>query len=74
MQLELTKNHLVDMVMGTCGPNFSIMDELRILGVGYWTGGFVDKWTWNKSILQKLSEETLYNIYKKVKESWNERI
>ncbi len=67
--IELSKEDLISMVQGTV-PNYSLFDHPLIKTIGYYTGGFVDKWTWIGPALKQLSEESLMTVYKLCKESW----
>lgn len=66
MIVELNKDDLVTLVMG-CNLNSKLTTKYSKLEYGHWTGGFVDEWTWYEWVLEDLSEEELYNIYKECK-------
>ncbi len=50
-------------------PDFKYMKELIDEGLCSWTGGFVDKFNWKRSALEKLDIEELYHIYFYIKSS-----
>jgi len=70
MTIEVDKQDLVNLVKGVV-PNYELMRHFLIKPNGDYVGGFVDKWQWNVSNLKDQSEEVLYDIYKRCKESWN---
>lgn len=69
MEINLDKQDLIALVKGQT-PNYSVMDDPEIKRNGRYTGGFHDKWDWESYNLEKESEDTLYSIYNKCKNSW----
>ena len=68
MNINLSKEDLVNLVMGTSPYSYELTTYLeKQLGLGNYTGGFVDKWTWSEHALRQLTEEQLYAVYQKVK-------
>lgn len=67
MKVDLDKNDLIAMVMGK-DPGYTFLDEELVKRGGYFTGGFSDRWTWEKHKLELLSEEELVELYKMLKE------
>ena len=63
MILELTKDNLIKLVKGS-KPKSNLMGEYSKLEYGNYIGGFVDEWTWYEWVLEELSEEELYKIFK----------
>jgi hypothetical protein len=69
MKVELDRLDLMALVNGS-SPYFSAHEHPLIKKSGTWVGGHVDKWDWNKSELEKMSEEELYEIHKICRQSW----
>jgi len=69
MILDLEKSDLINLLMGT-SPNYDVMEDPTIKPYGDYTGGFVDKWSWNKFSLVDLEDETLFDMYLTCKNSW----
>jgi hypothetical protein len=67
MTIEVDKKDLVNLIAGTSLPSYDYINEFTQIGAGEYIGGFYDRWEWNKSGLEKLDENTLLEIYKKVK-------
>ena len=64
----IDKADLINMIKGT-DPGFELLDNELVKRCGYFTGGFVDKWTWESDKMKKLTEaelETLYLLLKKL--------
>lgn len=68
MTVELNKDDLKSLVMGT-SPYYNAFTNPLVKKCGSYTGGFVEKWSWN-SQLDKLSEKQLWDLYKTCKNSW----
>lgn len=71
MDVDLTKEDLINLVKGTC-PNYNVMDSMIERKLGHYTGGFRDDWTWDR--LGHLTEEELIEVYNTCKNSWNNGI
>ena len=69
MNIDLSKKDLINLIMGT-SPYYSVFKNELVKKCGYWTGGFVDQWKWNKNNLEELCESDLYELYKICEESW----
>lgn len=69
MVVELDKGDIISLVMGVT-PYYSVFEHPRVKSNGSYTGGFVDKWGWDKTSLQTLSENELYELYIICKNSW----
>lgn len=69
MTVELDKNTLVSLVKGSC-PNYNIFDNPLVKKSGRYTGGFHDKWDWDRVVLENLTEEKLWELYSLCKSSW----
>ena len=64
MTLDLTKQDLVNLVAGT-SPFYDVWKFIPDNLYSY-TGGFSDRFQWNKLGLEKLSENELYSLYRKI--------
>lgn len=73
MTVELNKEDLITLVKGLDAPN-ELMKKYKKLGIGSYTGGFVDEWRWDKYGLKELSEEELYNIFQECRSYWNKKL
>lgn len=60
IKVELDKEDLICLVNGV---DFSYIIPDLARKYGTWTGGFVDKWDWEKEELRKLTEEQLLELY-----------
>lgn len=69
MNIELTKEDLVNMVQGTA-PNYDAMSHPLITITGSYIGGFKDEWNWHRSKLMELEDYQLMEIYNVCKDSW----
>ena len=68
MKIELSKDDLVALVIGTDCP-YELINKYSKMDIGHYIGGFVDEWKWNVYGLKELSEEELYKIYQELKQS-----
>lgn len=69
MEVELKKEDIICLVKG-CEPDYNMMGELERMELGYYTGGFEDRWEWNYSTSKcwdKYSEKELYDLYLRLK-------
>ena len=62
MTVELDKQDLIALVRGT-EPSYEQMEHPLVRIHGRYVGGFVDRWEWNISSLEELSEKLLWQIY-----------
>lgn len=68
----LLHDDLVNLVTSVGPISGACIDALVKMGVGQWTGGFVDKFKWNKDELSKLDDFILFDIYCKLKREIDE--
>lgn len=66
MKVELDRSDLKALVRGE-DPGYTYLVEFEKAGYGSYTGGFVERWDWSYSGLDKCSDEELYEIYLKCK-------
>lgn len=68
MIIELDKTDIINMILGTY-PTYEQMDKFERLGLGYYIGGFDDKWVWNSysNAWKRYTEEQLFEFYKELK-------
>lgn len=69
MNVALNKKALVSLVNGT-SPNYDIFDNPLVKKTGRYIGGFHDKWDWDRTILESLTEEKLFELYTLCESSW----
>ena len=69
MKVDLEKKDLIHLVTGI-SPYYSLFEELTASGAGVYCGGFSEHWEWNKPKLEKMSEEKLFELYGRCKDSW----
>lgn len=62
MFVNLEKDDLINLVISR-SPDYEDMGKFEKLGFGRYIGGFNDRWEWSRSALEKLSEETLLDLY-----------
>jgi hypothetical protein len=67
MDVKLDRKDLESLVRGV-SPYYSVFENPLVKRCGSWTGGFVDKWSWNK--FDDLSDSQLMELYTICKESW----
>lgn len=69
--MKISKELLIDAIVGSPGPEFKIIQKYVDLKLGEWVGGFYDTWRWfNKSKFEHFTEEQLFEIYTEIKDSW----
>jgi hypothetical protein len=68
MTVDLDKQDLVTLVCGS-SPSYKMMSEysVELADIGDYSGSY-DRWNWNRSALDKLSEKKLYHLYILLKE------
>lgn len=64
IKMELNIEDLICLVKGV-DLGYEIPPLARKCGT--WTGGFVDKWSWDVHKLRKLTEEQLLEVYNECK-------
>lgn len=69
MKVELTREDLTNLVKGS-DPNYSVMDHPMVKTNGSYTGGHHDKWDWNYSFDDSLTEQQLWELYVLCRDSW----
>ena len=62
MWVNLEKEDLINLIISK-SPNYDDIYTFAYKGLGRYYGGFNDKWEWNRSALEKLSEEDLLDLY-----------
>lgn len=66
--MDLDREDLLNLVKGT-SPYYNVFENPLVKRCGSWTGGFVDKWSWNSG-LNSLTDAELMKLYKTCKDSW----
>lgn len=69
--VRFSKRDLIAMVKGSA-PSYGHFEDPLIKNRGRYIGGFTDKWEWDSSALEKLTEEELHAIYQICKLGWGE--
>lgn len=69
IMVHLDRKDLLSLVKGT-DPYYSVFEHPLVQENGDYTGGFVDKWSWNHPRLNALSNEKLVELYYICKNSW----
>lgn len=69
MKVELEKDDLVSLVIGTV-PCYNVFDHHLVQKTGRYIGGHVDSWKWDRSEVEKLTQEDLWDLYQLCKLSW----
>jgi len=64
--IEVNKEDLVNLVTGT-SPSFDLINPFTEMGIGNYIGGHADRWSWNRSTLEKLDEHELLEIYNRMR-------
>ena len=68
---ELSKYTIIALIK-SIEPPYDMMDEANKMGLGYYTGGFHDKWTWSCCDKSQISNEELIDFYNRMAKHWNE--
>lgn len=69
MEVNLSKKDIIHLLRGIELLDYKTIFELRNIGLGEYTGGFVDSFEWNSTNMEswnKYSEEELFKLYKKL--------
>lgn len=69
--MELDRDDIKALLKGTTPP-YVMMDGLTELDLGYYTGGFSDKWTWTLDDTN-VSNNELLCLYLEIKTYWKNR-
>lgn len=70
IQINLIRIDLINMIRG-CDVPYELMGEFSKLGLGYYTGGLDDRWTWysyDSEGWQKVTMEKLLAIYQNLRQ------
>ncbi len=66
MVVELNKEDLFNLLGGTTPP-LKLLTKISRMGLGYYTGGFDDRWTWRLDIAcEDYTEQELWDLYKEI--------
>jgi hypothetical protein len=60
--IDLELEDAVDIVAGRSPPSYGAISELSRLGLGRYTGGFSDKWEWDRAGLRRLGIDGLLKL------------
>lgn len=69
MTVELGKTDIINMIRGV-DPGYAEIDRLERLGLGYYVGGFDDRWEWyspRSDAWEDFTDEELFEIYKELR-------
>lgn len=69
MKVNLTRSDLISLVKGT-EPYYSIFENPLVKRCGSYCGGFNDRWDWNYSFDDNITDEELWGLYNLCKNSW----
>jgi hypothetical protein len=69
MNIDLSKQDLLNLVLGT-SPHYDVFENHRIKSAGKYIGGFKEEWQWDRSKLELLPEQELYQLYRICQNSW----
>ena len=66
MKFELDRTDIKNLLKGVTCPPYEIMEELEKRKLGYFTSGFVGKWTWNLDNTNE-PDQDLFELYLRLK-------
>jgi hypothetical protein len=69
MKINCDREDIENMVYGI-SPAYIAFDHELVKKCGSFCGGFVEKWSWNKSEIKMLSLDELVKLYLVCKMSW----
>lgn len=69
IKVELLRSDVINMLKGV-NPNYSLFDKLASLELGYFIGGFEEKWVWKETAFDRYNIQQLLGLYNTCKESW----
>jgi hypothetical protein len=69
MTVELDRRDIESLVRGT-SPYYSLFEDTDIKRMGRFTGGFCDRWDWNYTFPYDITDEQLFIVYQKCRDSW----
>jgi len=61
--VQLDKTDLITLLMGTQGPPMVDVMSEPFVSMGRFWGGFQDKWEWDRSKMELMTEEQLGAVY-----------
>ena len=64
--IQLGQNRYKEFAKGISFPPYEVLEELQKRKLGYYTGGFYDRWTWDL-YNTKESDQKLFELYLKLK-------
>jgi|TARA_R110000851_G_scaffold230898_10_gene383765 hypothetical protein len=62
MKIELNRNDLIALVKGSFVP-YEAMESETLQLMGSFTGGFSDRWNWNYSVPDMITDQELWDTY-----------
>lgn len=68
MLCELNKESLISLITSII-PTYALIPKYQFLNLGKYISGLGDHWEWDKSALNEISEENLWEIYKEVNDA-----
>lgn len=66
MTYNLDRTDIKNLLRGISFPPYEMLEELQKRGLGYYTGGFCDRWTWDL-YNTKESDQELFELYLRLK-------
>lgn len=69
MNIDLNRKDLISLVKGAV-PNYSAFNDPLVKMCGNYIGGFLDRWDWDYTKLEELSDQDLFKLYNICKNSW----
>lgn len=67
MRVELERKDIENLIKGTDVP-YALMEDPIISKLGYYTGGFYDRWDWFSPMDKSITDEQLWETYQKLRE------
>jgi hypothetical protein len=69
MTVELDRKGLETLVRGT-SPHYNLFKDTIIKRMGDYYGGFLDDWKWQYDFPPDITDEQLFEVYQKCRNSW----
>lgn len=66
MIYNLDRTDIKNLLGGISCPPYEMLEELQKRGLGHYTGGFYDRWTWDL-YNTKESDQELFGLYLRLK-------
>lgn len=66
MIYNLDRTDIKNLLRGISFPPYEVLEELQKRKLGYYTGGFYDRWTWDLSNTKE-SDQDLFELYLRLK-------